>query len=566
MHIMMDQFRPQDNNRRRGSHLMPSDDVGWVGPDEADYTDQPWSVPVPLRTIPAAAPFPPEVFPEPVRRFVQEVSIALPCPVDYVAVPALVAAGAALGKARVVQIKPGHEQHPAVYGAVVGEPGSLKSPAQDLVTKPLHDIGEEVKAQWDARIEKYEEALEDYDADKKAYYAARKAKKKPEPGAAPPRRPQKPERPVLERVVTENATVESLVPILRENPRGVLLAKDELAGWVLSSNQYKAGKGNDRQFFLSVWAGADAVNDRSGTHLKGPKIVRKPLLGIVGGLVPSTLPILRGDSRRGEPPNDGFFDRILPVYPAEYKAAAENWMEVSDGAQAAWRGVIDRLRELEMEEVRKDGGVVGYRPHFVRLTSSGRQAWLDFTRQHAAAVNSEEFPPHLRGPWSKLKGYCARLALILHYLRLVCGETSEQDVDGESMRRAIQVVDYFKSHARKVYSIIDADPKVSQAGRLLHYLAKHPDLTGFTRTRLYRHLRGQRCYEGKPEALDAPLALLREHGYLRCQPAPRATKPGPKPDVWHVHPDLPSMSLDPVDAASMNPDEEPPDKEVQVSI
>ena len=51
---------------------------------------------------------------------------------------------------------------------------------------------------------------------------------------------------------------------------------------------------------------------------------------------------------------------------------------------------------------------------------------------------SRRFEPHLVGPWSKLRGYCPRLALIIHFLRWACGEVEgdTSDVDGESMARA----------------------------------------------------------------------------------------------------------------------------------
>jgi hypothetical protein len=50
----------------------------------------------------------------------------------------------------------------------------------------------------------------------------------------------------------------------------------------------------------------------------------------------------------------------------------------------------------------------------VNLTAEGRVAWQQFTRDHAAERNAADFPAHLAGPWSKLRGYCGRFALIIH--------------------------------------------------------------------------------------------------------------------------------------------------------
>jgi hypothetical protein len=124
--------------------------------------------------------------------------------------------------------------------------------------------------------------------------------------------------------------------------------------------------------------------------------------------------------------------------------------------------------------------------------------------------------------------------LIVHCLRQVCGETTERDVDGEDLERAARLVGYFKSHARKVYAALDADPTVADARRILECLAANPGMDHFTRRDLYQHLR---YYCKRPEALDAPLRLLMEHGYLRMYTPERAGKRGPNPMRFAVHPD-----------------------------
>jgi hypothetical protein len=59
-------------------------------------------------------------------------------------------------------------------------------------------------------------------------------------------------------------------------------------------------------------------------------------------------------------------------------------------------------------------------------------------------------------------------------------------------------------------------------------------LDDFTRRELYQHLR-YHCK--RPEALDAPLRLLVEHGYQRSYTPERAGKRGPNPVRFAVHPD-----------------------------
>jgi hypothetical protein len=148
-------------------------------------------------------------------------------------------------------------------------------------------------------------------------------------------------------------------------------------------------------------------------------------------------------------------------------------------------------------------------------------------------LNTEGFPDHLRGPWSKLRGYCGRLALILHELWLaVEGKPSEVPVEGIRISQAAELIRYFKSHRRKVSAAMEADPRVADARRVLACLARHRDhedfRTAFPRTAVYRRLRG---YFKRPDALDAPLRLLVDHQFLRCSIPDREGRRGHNPEL-----------------------------------
>src|SRR5262249_29142315 len=154
-------------------------------------------------------------------------------------------------------------------------------------------------------------------------------------------------------------TTEKVAPLLRDNPRGVTVIKDELTSWVTSMDQYKAkGKGSDRQFYLSAWAGEPVRVDRKNSD--DPLFVPHPFLAVVGGLPPDLLPRLRGEHGV----RDGFFDRILPSYANPLEAEGENWNCIEDSSAEAWKAALDRLWGLKPEE-----GEAGPRPHFVSLTA-----------------------------------------------------------------------------------------------------------------------------------------------------------------------------------------------------
>src|SRR5262249_55628830 len=158
-----------------------------------------------------------------------------------------------------------------LYVAVIAPPGGGKSPAMQAVLKPLQTESARLLADWQLAMEEYKAALEDEgDPD--------------EPIA-------KPKRPVLRRVLVDSVTVEGLSMVLQDNPRGVLLAADELAGWVGSMNQYKGGKGDDRQFWLKAWDCSMHHVDRASRHKDGPLCVPHPFVGVMGCVPPSRLSV-----------------------------------------------------------------------------------------------------------------------------------------------------------------------------------------------------------------------------------------------------------------------------------
>jgi hypothetical protein len=251
-------------------------------------------------------------------------------------------------------------------------------------------------------------------------------------------------------------------------------------------------------------------------------------------MTPDKLPTLRGDRRGQKAEQDGFIDRVLLSFPPEPPMTGENWREIAPDTLMGFRNVMAALRALGMIPVMEGARTKGYRPFLVLLTEDGRQAWTQFTRDNADQANAEDFSPVLRGPWSKLLGYCARLALVLHMLRWACGEFKADDgslgdgtdpVDGESMRRAVLLVDYFKGHARKVYSVLDTDPRIADARHVLRWLASKPDLKAFTRRDVHQGLKRNHRFE-HPDSLDAPLNLLEQHGYIRQVVESTTRKPG----------------------------------------
>ena len=78
--------------------------------------------------------------------FVTGVAAAIPCDPAAVALPALAVCGAAVGAARVLEIKRAWAEPPIIWAALVARSGSVKSPPFELAVEPLHRLDHDLRA------------------------------------------------------------------------------------------------------------------------------------------------------------------------------------------------------------------------------------------------------------------------------------------------------------------------------------------------------------------------------------------------------------------------------------
>jgi len=496
-----------DQRRRPSANGTAS---GTSGP-AADRREPPaWEPILPLAELPACLPFPTDVLPLVLRRFLQEVADSKHAPIDYAAVALLVAAGGAIGASRALTIKSGWSERPCLYAAVVAPPGSAKTPALRDVCSPIYAEQARLRAHYKDT--------------------------KDTPGAR------------LRTIYVSDITTEALASVLQENERGVTMVRDELTAWAASMDQYKAqGRGSDRQVYLHAWSG-EPISVHRKLQQNGPIFVAHPFVAIAGGMTPAGLSQLCGDGR----PDDGFLDRILFAYPSPTAAVGEDWLSLSEELADGWARTLGRLWALESEQDAHGNP----RPHFVRLTASGRDSWVRFTRELAAQMNHEDFPECLAGPWAKMRGYCARLALIIQCLRVACDQAGGEEVDGESIDRGARLVAYFQSHARKTYAVFDLDPEAKQASRVLRWIVRG-QRKEFKARDATRGLAGGVLRD--TDDLERVLRRLVKHGFLREKQPEGSGKGRPPGAAYEVNPEvypLPTIPTIPTKVEDRQPGEE----------
>jgi hypothetical protein len=404
----------------------------------------------------AYRPFPVDALPEPIRGFVDAGARAIGCDPSYLALPLLTSMAAAIGNTRRLELKRGWAAPPILWGAIVGESGTAKSPAFRLVMRPVRE--RQRKA-----LERHAEEMKQYEADLARWEKDMAAWKRDKDVASDP--PEKPDPPQAERFIVSDTTVEALVPILLANPRGILLARDELAGWIGSFDRY-AGKGKagaDSANWLSMFNAESIIVDRK-TGVPRTIHVPQAAVCVCGGIQPAILQRALGIEHR----ESGLAARLLLTCPPR---KAKRWTEadIDPSAEAEMARLFDRLYELQPTTA--DDGEPW--PVLVRLSADAKTAWKAYYNAHA--VEQVDLVGDMAAAWSKLEEYAARLALVIHFVRLAAGDANlrkPEVVDGASMSAGITLAKWFKHEARRIYAMLDESDAERDQRRLVDWIGR----------------------------------------------------------------------------------------------
>jgi hypothetical protein len=265
-------------------------------------------------------------------------------------------------------------------------------------------------------------------------------------------------------------------------------------------------------------------------------VVPHPFVAIAGMLCPESLPELRGESRHGDAPADGFFDRFLLSFPDPFDAAAETWRVVPEDVEQGYCETFLDLLGMEMVSDAGEPAATRDRPFSIEFTPDGRAAWEQFTGAVAGRMNALDTFDPFRGVLSKLRGYGLRFAALLGCLRRAAGQSGPADgIDAGVMAGAARLADYFERHAARCLGRGWADRTGRVAHRLLAWLSRSPGRGAFNRTEAFIALKDKRDVRTS-ESLAPAFRLLVDHGYIKPVHHFDYARPGPVPETYVVNP------------------------------
>ena len=401
----------------------------------------------PPRVLDSYRPFPFDNLPPPVDEFVRQAAIALGCDAAYVALPALSVLASAIGNTRCVRLRRTWTEPSVIWTVNIGDSGTLKSPAWELAIGPVYHVQRRLKGEHDDALAKYQRELAAHKE------IERKAKNRAGEAAEPPAKP------VLQRVLCGDTTIEKLGELLADNPRGLLVTQDELDGWLKSFHRYKGKQGSsDMPSWLQLHrAGALIVDRKTGD--RPTLMVDRAAVSIAGGIQPGVL--ARALSQ--ECLEAGLAGRLLMAMPPKMP---KRWtdMEIEPKVQQEYQEVIERLLALDF-----DHGDDEPAPHALQLSADAKQVWVTFYNdwaQEQAAVEGE-----LAAAFAKLEAYAARFALIHHVAcRVFAYRDDRTAIESASVQAGITLCRWFADEARRVYSMLSETDEQRDARRLVEFI------------------------------------------------------------------------------------------------
>ncbi|TMV93601.1 DUF3987 domain-containing protein [Thioclava sp. BHET1] len=458
-----------------------------------------WPVPAPrlIRGETLAAPQLPmvDVFGPLWADWIASAAEAKSAPPDYVVAGLLATAGSAIGNTRWAAPWEGWAEPPILWTMAIGSPSSNKSPGLDAVLSLIKEVEREHRQAMEGDLSDWKEKAELAKLAESAWKEAAKAALKD--GGEPPGRPDAlriGSEPFPPRLSIADGTVERLAVIVSKQPRGTLLARDELAGWLQGMTRYSGG-GSDRPFWLEAYGGRAYSVERMGRE---PVHIDRLSIGVTGGIQPDRLKSLlfRLD-------DDGLLARFIPIWP---DPVSLHRPKAQMGAERCGRA-LRRLYGLSMYCDENNT----WKPWILPFSEPARNSMDEFRVSVRAWEHGAD--GLLLSFIGKLPGLAVRLSLILSYLDWAMSDASEpHEVTHDAFERAAHFIEFYAlPMARRAY----ADASASKAERGARRLLDAVRARGWPRFSSREALRLDLSGLGTVAQLNAALTVLEDGDAIR---------------------------------------------------
>jgi putative DNA primase/helicase len=463
--------------------------------------------PTPLPKLPQVPDFPIDLLPNDLQAYVRDAAERARYRPEFGAVPLMVALGSVIGRKLGIRLKEHDDwtEFGNIWGAIVGPPSALKSPAMRDALLPFRALqlaadeehsSLEAEYQIQAKVAKLRSEAEEKTI-------KQRLSKDPQATVAF-NHCEGFEAPTPRTYWTSDATAEKLGVLLAENSNGLLVERDELSSLLQTLEDEKHATA--RGLYLSGWSGKEGYRfDRIG---RGTTSLPKFALSVIGGIQPGPLERYVRSAFSGERA-DGMLQRFqLIVWPeSEHFEFVDR--RPNELAKQAAKQLFERADRLNPDSIGQPPDFQGT-PPFVRFSKSAQPIFNDWyttfmtERRRIEAERFESAP--VCAHFGKYPGLVGKLALIIH----IADEPNSREVSDTSLLKALAWINYLTPHARRVYHAVD-NPETGAAGLLLARLKRGELPVAFKAYEISR--KGWQGL-GDREAVKKACRLLMEHSWL----------------------------------------------------
>ena len=439
-------------------------------------------------------------------------------PADYVFSALLSAAGSLIGNSRWASPWPGWQEPPIVWTMCIGLPSSGKSPAIDAVLQPLRKLEKPLRDAARIELERWEETVAVAKISEIDWKV--KAKKALESDETPPEKPAsaKPDpQPHSPRLLLNDSTIEKLAAIISAQPKGILQARDELAGWLESMTRY-AGGGTDRPFWLEAYGGRGYTVERINREALS---IDRLSVSVVGGIQPDRLYQLLFKSA-----DDGLLARFIPIWPESVPPVRP----ISWADESFVERMLQRLIDLKMKTNERDE----VKPWLMRFTEEA------CNRLDAFRLKTREWEGISEGLMvsfvGKLSGLVVRISLVLAFLDYASkGGEKPTEITEEYFGKAEDFVEnYLLPMAQRAYANASVQ-KDEKASLKLVALIREKEWKQFS----VREVLRLNCVGlSRKEELDPAINILDQADCIRKLQVSSGPKGGRQKRIFEVNPSV----------------------------
>jgi hypothetical protein len=483
-----------------------------------------WPDPIPLPSnLREVMLFDDRMLPRGLRGFVTDIAERMNCPIDFVGVPAMIAASSLIG--RRIGIRP--EAHTDwteagnLWGAIVGQPGTLKSPAVREAFFALRAMEADAAKKYELALEQLKPELLLHEImERDAKKAAQAKLRDLEDNASAKREAldilreaKEPERPRQIRHITNDATPEKLGELCRDNPNGLLLHRDEMLTMFVDLDQEENASG--RGLIMGGWTGLDGYTyDRIG---RGTVRIEAVNLALFGTTQPNRLLGYMRNSLQHH--DDGLIQRVQLLAWPDFDRP---WVKADRGRDEQARIVaqrcFERLQRIHPEAVEAhvdECGGAGSIP-YLRFDRDAQEEFDRWRARLEEKVRDPELSAPLKAHLSKYRGLVPRIALVCHLANGGAGP-----VNVEAWIMAVYWADYLESHARRTYAALETD-NTDTAELILRRIWRGDLPSTFTARDIYRN---QWSGLKDRERVEQALKLLADYDWIDAERVVTGGKP-----------------------------------------